>query len=530
MKRANLDDVSKVFKKQKNEICKEMTLPTKPALPEDIEKAVKFAFNDKPQFHKLVTHLHQVLPTLEWWELFKDLSTDQYLALQQLVFSKDPVIIVRGVAGSGKSHLIKFYIEYAKACKDHNPDLLHNADRCAGNCNKFAEVLAPTGIAARGIDGMTIDMYLGGCLSVERSKFIDRLVSQTYDLKAAYETVVEKILRDDGLLSTYNSSLLIIDECFMVRGALNMVFVYLLEKIPCLKLRFFGDPYQLLPVLANRTWGKYFEYFIHQFQWPSIELSKIIRTDNYMLQKIILMLRAAIIQNLTLHHFDPFLKNLMHDISRMQGKIKFDKISTEKMIVAYTNAMNHRNNTIYLQNLPGKLWTYVIQTADNSNTGWYNRLVYENKVIKDLRIVPKLMLKVGATVMTTRNMPQYKNGMIGTVQELYEGIIKVKFGDTVCDITPLAYDLTDAKHTYRVQQFPVILAHSITVYKTQGITCKVPLYIMASRSIDMRCLYVLFSRIQHLNMLYFSNPLTPEFFSRCFLKKNSNKVLSLKDL
>lgn len=411
----------------------------------------------------------------------------------------------------------------------HHIEALHLGEKCIGNCQKDFKVLAPTGVAARCVDGSTLDMYLGGGPSVTRSNNISVMTKDIKDPESAYAKMAT-IFETDHILSTCNISTLIVDECFMVSGNLHLVLLHLLRHIPCLKLRYFGDPYQLLPIAVNKTWGKNFDQFIKQYNWKCMELKKIVRTDNFLLQKIIILLREAIKNNLSISDFDSFLQDTFLKLSLLHNKEKFDKINSQKMIVAYTNEMNQKNNEIYLSNLPGQCVTFVMQSDDQNE--WYHRTIRKNQILPEHRIMPILNLKVGATVMATRNMNFYKNGMIGTVVEFQEGSIIVNFEGSNVEVRMLIYEILNpySKKYTIIKQFPLILAYSITVYKTQGITCKVPIYLMQTKHMNMRSMYVIFSRITNIDMLYFSKPFNKINYPKCFLKKKYHKCLSISDV
>lgn len=519
-----------------NEYVENIISSPEPTLPEELLASPDFQPTDQNQYKKILNHFYYVFPDLDWWQTFKKLSSEQYEIIYELVFSKESVIVVKGIAGSGKSHIIKFYIDYLKMCQtSHHIEALHFGEKCIGNCHKDYRVLAPTGVAARCVDGATLDMYLGGGVSVNRNVNISIMTKDVKDPEDAYSKI-SNFLQTDEFLPNCNVSTLIIDECFMVSGNIHLVLLHILRHTPCLKLRYFGDPYQLLPIVANKNWGKNFDQIISRYNWKCMELKKIIRTDNFLLQKIIILLREAIKNNLTVSNFDSFLQETLLKLSILQNKEKFDAINTRKMIVAYTNEMNQKNNDIYLSKLPGQCMTFVMQSEDQNE--WYHRTIRKNTILPDHRIMPILNLKLGATVMATRNMNSYKNGMIGTVVEFRDGSIIVNFEGENVDVRMLSYEIHNSyskKYTI-IKQYPLILAYSVTVYKTQGITCKVPIYIMQSKYMDMRSMYVIFSRITHINMLHFSKPFNIENYPKCFSRKKdiffkkNCQILSITDV
>lgn len=467
-----------------------------------------------------------------WIGAVEQFTDDQYHVLMRLLLvdcgdPADRVIVVTGVAGSGKSHLIKFYIDYLKKCNDLGLyDELHDATRCIGNCDKGVAVAAPTGVAAVCVNGVTLDRHFGGYNSVNRTKRIYRETGDDiqYDVEASYAKLSPYLTGE----TLHYASTMVVDECFMVQGPITMVILHGLRTVPCSRVRFFGDPYQLLPCYSKPGWGRDFNYFVEACRWPRIELEHIIRTENKLLRMIILLLREVIRQESSLSDLDDYSKDLLHKISLAQDGTSFGKIKTEKMIVCYKNCENMIYNHKYLCRLPGRprLYDAALSAGDENNSGaknFLNNLLLNNNFVVEHRFYPRLLVKLGAHVMTTRNHDLYKNGMIGEVVGLDDDHITIHFfassaANKTVKVPRLEYDMYDSRtDTFRkIKQFPVMLAYSITVYKTQGITCDVPIMLCSDKLIDMRCLYVVISRVRSIKHLYFNRPLCLEYFPKCF--------------
>lgn len=466
-----------------------------------------------------------------WVRAVEQFTDDQYRVLLRLILvdcgdPADRVIVVTGVAGSGKSHLIKFYIDYLKKCNALGlHDELHDATRCIGNCEKGVVVAAPTGVAAVCVNGVTLDRHFGGYSSVRRTT---RMYKETgddiqYDVEASYAKFAPYLA---GETLRYASTT-VVDECFMVQGPITMVILHGLRTVPCSRVRFFGDPYQLLPCYSKPGWGRDLNYFVVACRWPRIELEHIIRTENKLLRMLILLLREVIRQESSLADLDEYSKDLLHKISLAQDGDSFAKIKTEKMIVCYKNCENMIYNHKYLSDLPGRPRLYDAVSAGDQSPEAKNflyNLLLENKFSVEHRFQPRLLVKRGAHVMTTRNHDHYKNGMIGEVVGLDDDHISINFFashssvNNPVKVPRLEYDMLDSRADKfrKIKQFPVMLAYSITVYKTQGITCDVPIMLCPDSHIDMRCLYVVISRVRSIRHLYFNRPLCSEYFPRCF--------------
>ena len=137
-----------------------------------------------------------------------------------------------------------------------------------------------------------------------------------------------------------------------------------------------------------------------------------------------------------------------------------------------------------------------------------------------------LKLKVGAQVMFTRNDPhkRWVNGTIGIVSKLTKDEIKVTTDGGVTYVVPncswesysYEYDKEERKMKKELlgtfTQYPLRLAWTITVHKSQGMTFD-KLYLDLSRGMFAAGqLYVALSRVRSLGGLYRTS-LVPSFRS-----------------
>ena len=141
-------------------------------------------------------------------------------------------LFLTGKAGTGKSTFLKYFVE---------------------NTKKRCVVLAPTGVAALNVDGVTIHSFF---------KFTPHVTEEDVIKKA-------KVVNKDAVY--HHIDIIIIDEISMVRADLLdymdlFLQTALKKKIPFggIQMLFIGDLYQLPPVVT----GAEREYFTETYDSP----------------------------------------------------------------------------------------------------------------------------------------------------------------------------------------------------------------------------------------------------------------------
>ena len=136
----------------------------------------------------------------------------------------------------------------------------------------------------------------------------------------------------------------------------------------------------------------------------------------------------------------------------------------------------------------------------------------------------ELTLKAGAQVMFVRNDPSparlYYNGKIGHIVNLQKDKITVACGDEAIEVSAAEWQNTryrvddatgelteDIQGTFT--QFPIRLAWSITIHKSQGLTFEHAI-IDAGSSFAPGQVYVALSRCKSLEGMVLATPITPE--------------------
>lgn len=409
-------------------------------------------------------------------------------------------LFITGKAGTGKTTVLKKIVEEF-------------------NSNENVAVVAPTGIAAKNANGVTIHSLLQIPIGpwIPESDKID-----LYNVSKYTKEIIDNI------------SILIIDEVSMVRCDLLDEVDEILRFAKQSQLPFggiqivlFGDLYQLMPVVDDDDWEILRNVYDSPFFFSSrafkkidrviIELKKVYRQDE---PEFIELLNSVRTGNVTEEQLE--LLN-----SRCSCR---DILPKEAIKLTTHNWLAKQYNDFKLNNMNGVEYSYK---------------AYINKVYKYMDL-PKsewptdyvLKLKLGARVMFLRNdnrEHRFVNGTLGTVIELYEDSVVVKTDEGAVvrlrkhtwDFYTYRYDKQQKRITRELyatfKQIPLRLAWSVTIHKSQGLTFD-NVIIEASKSFAAGQVYVALSRcrrlegiqltekLEHSNII--TNPIIKQFLDR----------------
>lgn len=369
-------------------------------------------------------------------------------------------VFLTGEPGSGKTHTINEYVEYLQ------------------DCDIGVAITASTGIAATHIHGMTIHAWTGiGIATYLSEEDIDRISSR--------EHVVKRIT---------SAKVIIIDEVSMLSaGTLEMADAvcrevrHSREPFGGLQVVFVGDFFQLPPVSRD---GRAAFAFASD-TWRAVNpivcyLTEQHRQDDSGFLSVLSAIRAQ--------NFDE-----THD-----EHIKTRRITPIEAPSGVTRLFSHnadvdRINVGELQKIEGTAKTFKMESRGSST------------LIEGLKrgcLSPEMLtLKIGATVMFTKNNPQsgFVNGTLGTVVgfDSYSTYpeIETSTGERIV-AEPMSWQVDDqGRQLAAVTQVPLRLAWAITVHKSQGMSMDAAVIDLSS-AFEYGQGYVALSRVRRLSGVY----------------------------
>ena len=399
------------------------------------------------------------------------------------LFLEGENLFVTGEAGTGKTTLLK--------------ELLKRNEEVS---NKKIVILAPTGVAAENVKGMTMHHFLK--LPMKPYLPDHKVMPSLYKLEQETIDVI------------CNLDVIIIDEISMVRcdmlDAMDMILRhYRKNKQPFggVQIIMFGDLFQLAPVVKNTEWVEMKEYYdsvyffssrvLEKLNYKVVELTKIYRQRDNNFINILNDVRVADINKKELERLN----------CRYEKNFKTDVMDDIVTLMTHNKKANRWNRNMLLS-LKNKSYEYVA-----SVNNWYNKHDYPAEL--------KLVLKKGARVMLIRNTDSYKNGTMGRIEYLDPQKILVRKDDgCVIKVDKAKWELLEYKvdkkkkiiHTKVVgtfTQYPLRLAWAVSIHKSQGLTFD-EVAIDASKSFAFGQIYVALSRCRTFEGIHLLSKITSD--------------------
>lgn len=392
--------------------------------------------------------------------------------------ARDPVVLLTGRAGTGKSHFIRTLLKEDQ----HRPQV----------------VLAPTGLAAMNIGGQTVHSFFG---------FPPRLLLGfkekpnwffTQNVRRLSRIVVDEIsmLRADTL-DAMDSHLRAARKSVKPFGGVQMLLV--------------GDFYQLPPVvrgdegrlMEEAGYGSPFAFSAHALRDAAVSAHELTHMHRQSDAHFISLLQA-IRDN----------ANVRAAVEELNAACcNAPPLPVRPVLLCATNAVADAYNLRGLQSLPGEPRVFE---------GRFKGDLPKNGIPNDRLPAPMtLALKRGARVIFTQNDPagRWVNGTLGQVIEIEEEIVRVAIdgGDEV-DVPPSTWPQTrwqwdekaqemNMKEEWRYVQFPLAAAWAITIHKAQGMTLDAVEVDLGRGAFAAGQTYVALSRARSMAGLRLTRPL-----------------------
>jgi len=384
---------------------------------------------------------------------------EQKQALEILKMGKN--VFLTGSAGTGKTYLLNKYIAYLR------------------NRKITPVILAPTGIAASHIGGMTIHSFFGlGVREEVDDGFVSFLVRQKF-----LQNRLKRL------------KVLVIDEVSMISPELFRTIDKILRKFKGsrkpfggVQLVLSGDFFQLPPISKSLREEK----FIWQTTlWGAADLKicyldKKFRHEDSSLVKILDEIRSGGVSEDSMETFRSCYKK---DFSQ---NFEITRLYTH-------NADVDRINEEELDRIEGEP---MIFDPDESGPKKHRERIFKTSLVS-----PELKLKIGAAVIFVKNNYEkgYINGTLGKIVDFDEytsaPVVEIFSGRKIlAKREQWEVENDKGEMVATVKQIPLRLAWALTVHKSQGMTLDAA-EIDLSKTFEVGQGYVALSRIKSIEGL-----------------------------
>ena len=365
-------------------------------------------------------------------------------------------LFLTGPPGSGKTFLLKKYINYLK--KNH----------------KQVAITAPTGIAATHIGGVTIHSWTGmGIKEAISEREMKKLLKKTH-LRKRFENIGVLIIDEISMLHSYQFDL--IDQ--ICKAFKNPSKPFGGMQVVC-----FGDFFQLPPVQR----GGRSQFVVDSDIWNNMDLKICYLEDQYRQEGGALLTLLNYIR-----------QNEINKSKQLLDAENFNDKRLETATKLYTHNLDVDTiNDKELEKISAEEFVYQMESK-------YTKTITET--LKKGCLAPELLvLKKGAKVIFVKNNFEegYVNGTQGEVVGFNEyelPIVRTLSGKKII-VEPVSWRIEEeGEIKAEIQQIPLRLAWAITVHKSQGMTLDTA-EIDLSKSFIEGMGYVALSRLKSLDGL-----------------------------
>ncbi len=380
-------------------------------------------------------------------------------------------IFITGPGGSGKSHVIKIFVNYYK-------------DNIEDDENKLY-ITSSTGLSSLLINSITINNYAGIATG---DKDIDYYVKNINK---------KKVVRERWR----NTKILIIDEISMINSNLFEKLDIIAQKVRKIKQPFggiqlilSGDFLQLPPVKSD-------EFCYESFSWDItinkiIYLDKIIRQTNNKFQNILNKIRIGIIDEDVIKTLEECRNRKLENKDGIIPTLLFSK----KMMVKEYN--DKKLDELIKKNIQS--FEYNSEYIFGSRVKDIVKDDYIKLINSQFNIDDRITLTKYSQVMLTVNNPEegLANGSRGIIIDFNDSNPIVQFlNGKVLEIKKKDYKMEDTKDNIIKRQIPLIHAWAITIHKAQGMSLEYIQTDIGKSIFEYGQAYVVLSRIRDIEGL-----------------------------
>ncbi|MDE6226253.1 MAG: AAA family ATPase [Muribaculaceae bacterium] len=414
-----------------------------------------------------------------------DLNNPEFQQAYRLLKDTNANVFLTGRAGTGKSTFLRFI------CR---------------NIDKKYVILAPTGVAAVNVGGVTIHSFFQMPLRPVPPDDPDYSVASFKNPKK-YNRNKRKLLKEIELI--------IIDEVSMVRPDMIDFIDRVLRGVTGkrglpfggVQLLLVGDIFQLEPVVNPDTrliLSKYYSdfFFFNALAYKSVnlvsvELKKIYRQND---PNFIGVLDRVRKNQVTWDDLNLLNKNVNREEKEMDDKFGIT-LTTRRDIASSINKEK-------MESLPGEEYIFKGEIRDD----------FPEKLLPtDLNLV----LKRDAQVMLIRNDKdrRWVNGTLARITDISQTSITIKLenGEEVKlereEWSNITYSYNEKEKKVQEEilgqfvQYPLRAAWALTIHKSQGLTFNNVAIDMGSGAFSAGQTYVALSRCRTLEGIHFLNPI-----------------------
>ena len=388
-------------------------------------------------------------------------------------------VFLTGPGGSGKSFLIKYFIDWYRSEKEEDESKIF--------------ITSTTGLSSILINGITINRYSGIGIG-------DKDI----------ETLYKKIIKMKNLKKRWcNTSVLIIDEISMMDADIFDKLEILAKRIRKneepfggIQIILSGDFLQLPPVKSNN-------FCFESFTWDIVidkvfYFDKIIRQNDINLQNVLNNIRIGVINE--------DVKNMLNcrlnkELINEDGIIPTLLFSKKNMVLRY-----NENELKKLIDNGNENYKYASYYEFSKNISEESKNFFIEMINSQYQVDDKLTFARSSQVMLTVNLPELDlaNGSRGIIIDFTKDNEKkypivLFLNGKVLEVKPHEFTIDEDGDVIKKFQIPLILSWAITIHKAQGMTLEFVKTDIGNSIFEYGQVYVVLSRVKNIEGLSLIN-------------------------